>query len=82
MLAGVGSLALIDDTACSLVDPGNFLVPADVDANSRFVHFILACGTCPDMYMHMQSTLAKQSNTVDAHSSWIPAQIPIFMQCS
>ena len=38
VLAGVGSLALMDDTACSAADPGNFLVPADADLKSRYLH--------------------------------------------
>lgn len=32
VLAGVGSVTMIDDTPCSLKSSGNFLIPADVEA--------------------------------------------------
>lgn len=31
MLAGVGSVTLVDDAPCSGRDPGNFLIPHDID---------------------------------------------------
>ncbi len=34
VLAGVGSVALVDDTPCSLRPPSNFLVPADAPAGT------------------------------------------------
>lgn len=37
VLAGVGSVTLIDDTPCSARPPSNFLVPADAAAESTWV---------------------------------------------
>lgn len=33
VLAGVGSVTLVDDTPCAQRDPGNFLVLADADGS-------------------------------------------------
>ena len=35
VLAGVGSVTLLDDTPCSEASPANFLIPADTDATQR-----------------------------------------------
>lgn len=37
VLAGVGSVTLVDDTPCSARPPSNFLVPADAAATSTCV---------------------------------------------
>lgn len=41
VLAGVGSLALMDATKCASADPGNFLIPADADPAIRYTAQLL-----------------------------------------
>jgi len=35
VLAGVGSVTVVDDTPCAEASPANFLIPADADATQR-----------------------------------------------
>ncbi len=37
VLAGVGSVTVMDDTPCSEASPANFLIPADADATQRCI---------------------------------------------
>jgi len=49
VLAGVGSVTLVDDTPCSSRPPSNFLIPADTPDNTTCVlswHSIVAVLCC------------------------------------